>query len=587
MQNKYLAQFLDTCSNRYSVDRTDMTLGQWICENTTLRGKPFSFDRYPFQEEIANDMHQRVAVIKCSQIGLTEVQIRKALAVLHRNPFTTCLYSLPDKRLRDVNSRTRIKPILEKDKIFNPEGTRPARSVDYYEIGRSHLHVQNASESAATSISLDILMVDEVDLTPEQILGLYNSRLQNSDEAIRHDFSTPSFADYGIDVSFQNSDQREYLLKCDSCGHWQAPDWDRKFLMLPGLSDSTNLDEITAEIMADMDLPNCMVVCEKCHSPLDLQNSQREWVAKKPSMSMISHGYKVNPFSTGRLGVHYILTQLLDYQKRDYLRGFYNTVLGRTYSDANTRLTERHIKQNLRNPLVPELYESSSYYLGIDVGALCHLVLIRATSTAEVEIVWMDTVASPMLEDKVRELYTRYNIVGGGIDMYPYTPTARSVFSMTDFKVYPVEYSTSAAENYKLVENDMAPEEAFVKVNRTWALDKVAKNVREKTLPINGYEQHEKTLIKHLQNMVRDEQPEKAAIWRKLSNDDHFFHAIGYALASVYFIEYIHELGKDGENREVCATMIATIPASPVGVLPTVSRNNTKNRQVVTGTVLG
>lgn len=560
MKNKYLSNFVETCRERYSVDRADMTMGEWICENTTLGGRKFSFERYPFQQQIADDMHNRVAVIKCSQIGLTEIQIRKTLGYLYRNPHKQGLYSLPNKNLRDVNSKTRIAPILEKDAIFNRQGSKkPIRSTPMYEVDRSFLHVLNASESAATSISLDMLMIDEVDLTEESVLALYSSRLQNSDVNIRHDFSTPSFDDYGIDVSFQNSDQREYLLKCDCCGHWQAPDWDKKFLVIPGLAENVELDNITRDVIPTLDLENARVVCEKCRRPINLGGT-REWVAHKPGMSQISHGYRVGPFSTNRLGIPYILSQLIEYQKRDYLRGFYNTVLGKTFRDAKTRLAEYDIKQNLRDPEPPEEFMSDCYIVGIDVGALCHVVLGRMRSVDDIEIIKLDIVTSAYLESYVKQLCLDYKIVAGAIDKMPYTPTAQAVFEISDRKIFPVEYWNS--DNYKLRENEDMPSENYFSLNRTWILDKVAKLVRDRRLPINGYKQHEKSYVEHLQSMVRDEKPETAAVWIKLNREDHFFHATGYLVAAAYFCETIRNHGKTSDIREVCASMIATAPTS-------------------------
>lgn len=51
---------------------------EWINKNTTLQGMPYTCDRYPFQEAILNDMSKEMACIKPSQVGLTELQLRKA-----------------------------------------------------------------------------------------------------------------------------------------------------------------------------------------------------------------------------------------------------------------------------------------------------------------------------------------------------------------------------------------------------------------------------------------------------------------------------------------------------------------------------
>ena len=52
-------------------------------------------------------------------------------------------------------------------------------------------------------------------------------------------------------------------------------------------------------------------------------------------------------------------------------------------------------------------------------------------------------------------------------------------------------------------------------------------------LKFSGYEQFKAIIVTHLRNMVREEEPEKPAIWVKLSEDDHFFHSIGFMLSAV------------------------------------------------------
>ena len=80
---------------------------QWVKENTKLNGLPFSTARYPFQKQILNDMHINMDVMKISQVGISEIQIRKALAMAYRNQYKNIIFSLPDEPMRDRISSTR------------------------------------------------------------------------------------------------------------------------------------------------------------------------------------------------------------------------------------------------------------------------------------------------------------------------------------------------------------------------------------------------------------------------------------------------------------------------------------------------
>ena len=142
MSNQHVQELLSRIKNRYSVDSINMSMGDWICQNTHLRGRPFSFQRYPFQEQIVNDLHPNMDVIKPSQIGLSEVQVRKALAFLARNRGTSLIFTLPNEAMFERMSTTRILPIVKEEKVFNLEtrsGEKPTRSRAIIQIGSSFM----------------------------------------------------------------------------------------------------------------------------------------------------------------------------------------------------------------------------------------------------------------------------------------------------------------------------------------------------------------------------------------------------------------------------------------------------------------
>ncbi|TGR74085.1 hypothetical protein EN836_33470, partial [Mesorhizobium sp. M1C.F.Ca.ET.193.01.1.1] len=74
-------------------------MSDFICANTTLRKKPFSLKGYEFQRAIIDDLHLNLSVIKCSQVGLTEVQIRKFLSFLKRTNGVNGIFSLPNDEM--------------------------------------------------------------------------------------------------------------------------------------------------------------------------------------------------------------------------------------------------------------------------------------------------------------------------------------------------------------------------------------------------------------------------------------------------------------------------------------------------------
>lgn len=523
MSNPVLRQFVDDLKARYPTDGASMTQGEWICANTKLNGRRFSFKDYEFQEAIVNDMHPDLSVIKPSQVGMTEVQVRKFLAFLARNRGTSGIFTFPNERMFKSNSKTRIKPVVSQP-AFGMSGIddeKPNRAMNLYEVKGSWAHIMGMTEGEATSTPADILFHDEVDLSNQTMLGLFQSRLQNSAWKITQNFSTPTHAQFGIDAKFQASDQRQYMLKCGCCGHWQVPDFQMPFLHMPGYDGDGKLEEIDADMMAKIDLDACYVKCERCSKALDMRDpSLREWVAARPGRD--AHGYQILPFSTWRLPIPYILRQLQKMRQMDNIKGWYNTVLGRTYSDANSKLEPDAVKAIMVGPAIPDVGADVPCALASDMGKICHLV-VGAIRGGAVHPFLFEQVPADNIEARIKELRARYKIVAGAVDRHPYTPTSNQIRDDSRRKILPVEYRGTEFISLKEDEYDVLD---FVQINRTKAIDEVVKGVRAKSWTMRGYGGLAQVVVEHMCDMVRVEIEEKPAVWEKLTGQDHFMHAL-------------------------------------------------------------
>ena len=547
MRNQHLTDLTTVLRNRYAIESTSMTTGQWLCANTVHKGRRFSFDGYRFQEAIANDLHPEMDVMKISQVGLSEIQQRKALALLVRNQGITGIFSLPNERMYRRFSQTRIKPLIQENPVFRgPDNGEAVRSMETMQFGRSFLHVVNATEGSATSISADFVFVDEVDLSDSRVVALFSSRLQNSTLRIKQRFSTPTWTGVGIDGGFQAGDQREYLCRCSACTHWQLPQWDHRWVKVPGLSDSVALDEIDAAMAGRMDLSAALVVCEQCGAPLDLDSPSREWVATYPSRTH-ARGYRVLPFTSGRIDIAHIITELLQYKRRDFLRGWYNTVLGQPYTEEHARLTEEQIRACLGNPVMPQVDARTPVFIGIDVGLFCHLVLATVHPEDKVRVFDFRVVRASEIVEVVRELCGRYNVVSGACDRYPYTPTAEAVMEASGGRVVPVEFrgQTDLKPVFGLDHETVTHWQGM----RTRAIDAAAARVRARKFQFEGFGIQQHIILSHLRDMVRDETPEQPAIWRKLTGQDHYFHALTFLCVALRIPGVLDQIGGERDDR--------------------------------------
>lgn len=522
---------------RFGQGSASMPMGEWMCQNTTIRKRPFTFEGYEFQRAIADDMHPDVSVIKCSQVGLTEVQIRKYLGMLTRGNALAGIFTLPNEKMFRRIYSGRIKPILDADEVFNPPGgTTPVRKADQIQIRDSFGYITGCTEGDATSTSADFLMHDEVDLSPQEILALYQSRLQNSDLQITQKFSTPTFSSFGIDKSFSLTDQREYLARCEACNHWQIPKFTPEFVKVHNYPfEVEDFTKLSASQISQLDLEDSHVRCEQCSRRLNLADpSLREWVAMHPSRTAF-RGYRVRPFSTSRLKPRYIFGQLAKYQEEGFTRGFHNTVLGEPHTNKDAQIQRADIESCMSTPNIEEVGDAP-VFLGVDIGFQCHVTLSIDGPEGVPVFILFEVVPIGGLESRISDLRKIYNIVQGASDRFPYTTEVDALRDITNQCIMPVQYRGTSA---LIPTKDELGFITHYSANRTYMLDRIHTLINHRKMVLSGYGNQKETLIGHLSDMHRDERPEAEAIWVKNTGNDHYFHSMALSLVSRRICEYM------------------------------------------------
>ena len=525
------AEFLETLQARYGTGDNNSSISEWITANTQLKGKPFSFRSHPFQRQIVDDLHTNLVVRKCSQCGLTEIQIRKFFALLTRGNSLNGIFTLPSELMYKRIYSGRMSPILTGTPVFNPPTlTSPVRRNDLVQIRDSFGYITGCTEGDATSISADILFHDEYDLSPQDIIGLFPSRLQGSDLAMTQSFSTPSIINFGIDKAYNISDQNEYHVRCDSCNHWQVPKFNDSFVCIPGLPDDlAQLTDLTIEQIADLPVADTYVRCERCQRRLDLSRADnREWVATYPSRTF-ARGYNVRPFSVGRLTPAYILDRLSKAKQLENVRGFHNTVLGEAFTDSQAQIQRNEVEAVMAstgNP--PIIGPSVPCYLGFDVGQTCHLAIIaERPDRLGHDFVLFDTCHISQLRDRIAEYRKRYNLIQGCGDRYPYTPDLDALRELTGSLIMPVQQRGAAPLTRTKDENGTV---THYSANRTGMIDRVRTVIVNKQTVLGGYGPYRETILAHLTDMVRNDRADQEPSWEKISGNDHFHHACAFAL---------------------------------------------------------
>lgn len=565
-------EFLERLKSRIIEGRTNKSIGDWVCENTTFgNGKHFSFTRHKFQKDILNDMHPNLCVKKLSQMGITEISIRKSIAFLSRNPGTNVLYTFPDINMKKRNSQTRFKPIFDRDFALE-RGSTQIRNNDIMQLGNSFLYVSANVESDATSTPVDMIINDEYDLSDQEFLALVNSRIQHSSFKIKQGFSTPTFDNYGISLEYSTSDQREFWCQCPHCNHWQIPMYNLDNVCIPNLPDSVAdlRTDIDPTLAASLDLDNAYVKCAKCGKPLDLgDDAKREWVAKYPERTH-SRGYWIRPFSSDLLSIKYLVTTMADFVKKDQIRRGVNTVLGEEYADKNARLELKDIVECMQDSRIPDISKDKPCFVGIDVGVNCHLVI----STNESDVVLFEVVQFDRLLDRLKELDEKYNIVCGAIDRHPQIILSNMVRDWSEKRIYPVVYGQNRdVEPHTELDGNID----YYTINRTNDLDTIKDLINTHKMKFYGYGNLKSTIIEHLRDMFRDDGEDGAQPrWKKLTGNDHFFHALGYSFVARKMWNVINMTGEI-EDR-CCIDLVGVSDKNSLYNDNLLSYDNNKNR---------
>lgn len=580
--NPFIHALVTALERRYTTVEANDTLLDWVSRYTTLNGRPYSVKNYPFQEAIMNDEHPNMVVRKCSQVGVTELQMRKAVAWLIRHPRTRMIYGIPTGKLYKQFSQTRLKPMIDRDAVFqNEDWGKQVRSLDTIQLQESFLHIRMVTEEDATSTPADFIMLDELDLANPKYVALYLSRLQNSDYKIVQKFSTPTLKGFGVDAGFNASDQRYYMLKCPHCGKPVWPEFNLDWCYFPDLPSTVDeLTDLTEHEVAGMDLSKAEVRCKHCGLPLG-SSLTGEWVAKHPSRTA-TRGYLISPFSAPKLTLASIVHGLCTYKKNNYIRGFYNTVLGRAYEDATTRIPLAAIETALEkgSPAAVMPGADDPACLGIDVGGVVHLVMGNPAGT---RICLMEQIPLDRAEARILQLFKDYNIVAAAMDRYPETNLTNRLRDATKGILQPVHYATAPNAISIELAKDIFDVLEYVKVNRTKSLDAVKNLFLDQAVTVCGYSYLRDVITKQLRDNVRDERPECPAVWVKTEGDDHFFHAIGYYLLASKIRELIRETNHEEVRTmsvlHVCS-MEKSMPPEQPG-LPRRKLQNYKRRQLM------
>jgi len=481
---------------------TGVPLAVWALGKIRLDGKPFSFEDHEYLRGLYDDKSPHSVVIKAAQLGVTTWAILRSLHACLSG--LTVLYYFPTKTDVLDFSRSRVNPLIAANSFL----TRAIKETDtagLKRIGDAYLYFRGMQSTVGMkSVPADVVVFDELDEATPDAKALARERLSHSDYRRMVELSNPSLPGYGIDEAFQESDQRAWMIKCQSCGHWSA--MEAEF--------PKKLGEEVRVIRARED-GTFYRACVRCGGELDI--SQGEWVAEYPDRPV--HGYRISQLISSKIAPGEIMRE---YQKCKNPERFYNLKIGVAWADSQSVLSVSQVLSLCGSEPIAEKSEHSCT-MGVDTGRQLHVVISRWEGERR-RIVYLGVLQDFAQLDPLMEQFQVNNCV---VDALPETHATRAFANRFRFRVWLNYFNENQKGSYRWDEKD-----CLVHVNRTESLDASRRVIREGQVVLPQRSPLVEEFASHLASDAKrlQEDPETGSqVFRYIrTGTDHFSLAFTY-----------------------------------------------------------
>lgn len=505
-------------------------LGAWICRHTKIGGRPYSFRDHEYQEKIVSDTSQEGVVRKCSQVGLSEISARIAVATCAVVPNFTTLYTLPTAAFASTFMSTRVDPVIQSSNVLSQLIHNTMDNAEVKRFGNSFLYMKGSqSTNAPISIPVDFLIHDEIDYSSPEIISQYQSRLTHSKYKKKLKLSTPTVPKRGIDKEFAHSRRHFNFVKCCHCNHYFVPDYF-EHVKVPDWDKS--LMEITKRNLHLTRYREAKVLCPSCGKEPSLQVEHRHWVCENPSEAYIAAGYQVSPFDAPNIiSTPYLIEASTQYKR--YI-DFVNANLGLPAEDKESALT----REDLLAAIIDSVGSAwGGYVCGLDMGMTCWFTIGFCSLDGVLIVVKTEAVPLHRVRERYRALRSEYHLRLTVMDSLPYTDMVLSL-QEEDPNLYGAIYVRSKnMETHQVRTRDESREDGEVEVrqvniNRDKGFDGVMHDIRGGLIK-KVREPHDEEWIEHLTDMRRIKEftadAEMSFVWRKSEEGtDHYHHSLVY-----------------------------------------------------------
>lgn len=302
------------------------------------RGLPIEFEKRRYLIDIYNDLSPYQVVLKPPQVGMTIADTIKSFFVakkLNRQ----IIYTLPTQGdVQDMVGGS-INRIIAQNPILM-DWIKDHDTVEQKAVGNSMIFYRGTfTEKQAMMIPSGLNIHDEVDASNAQVVTQYENRLQaQEDGGWRWYFSHPSVSGYGVDIYWNQSDKKEWVIKCPNCEKQQILTWPQSVSTIKGIYH-----------------------CKYCFN--EISDETRIFGEWKPTAIGEFSGFHISQLMLYNKSAEDIIKSKQDPLKNEQF--FYNFVLGLPYVGSDNKIPSSIVLKNV----VPEVNEQSDrIIIGVDPG---------------------------------------------------------------------------------------------------------------------------------------------------------------------------------------------------------------------------
>lgn len=489
-------------------------------------GTRIEFKKRKFLWDIYNDLSPHQALLKPPQIGATVMNTIKSLYVAKKKG-RQIIYTLPTQG--DVQDMVggAINRIIAQNQILM-QWVRDHDTVEQKAVGNSMIFYRGTfTQKQAMMIPSGLNIHDEVDSSDPDIIVQYETRLQaQEDGGWRWYFSHPSIAGHGVDVYWEQSDKKEWYVKCEKCKEEQTLSWPDSIKTVEGVSS---------------------YVCKHCGDIISTDtriNGRWKNQDGEPWNGEIVGDYLFSGWHVSQLMLYNKTAQDIVDAYNDPLKDkqyFWNYVLGLPYKSSDDRIEPSVV---LRNCVDVVNEQEGRTIIGMDTGHGIHYVLMNRQGLYFYDHASKIT-ASTDPYDEIRKLMDRFKrsivVADQGGDLIGIRKLQAEYPGRVFLVFYRKDRKTLDLVSWK--END---EYGTVVVDRNRMMQLVVEQLRDiGRVRINGTREEWAEFAKHFGNIYREKVLVKEVrekdnrelygaeyIWKR-EGPDHFCHALLYAIVGL------------------------------------------------------